>query len=201
MIEFVKGTIDYVSPQYIVIENGGIGYQVFTPNPFIYKVSNQETIFTYHHIKEDAFSLYGFSTREEKALFTKLLNVTGIGPKGALAILGSGDPGAVIEAIEQEDEAFLVKFPGVGKKTARQIILDLKGKLADVVPEMIDNLFNHEAHIEKQEAETALDEALEALRVLGYAEKEIKKVLPHLKEETSLSTDQYVKKALQKLLK
>ncbi len=83
MIEFVKGTIDYVSPQYIVIENGGIGYQVFTPNPFIYKVSNQETIFTYHHIKEDAFSLYGFSTREEKALFTKLLNVTGIGPKGA----------------------------------------------------------------------------------------------------------------------
>ncbi len=123
MIEFVKGTIDYVSPQYIVIENGGIGYQVFTPNPFIYKVSNQETIFTYHHIKEDAFSLYGFSTWEEKALFTKLLNVTGIGPKGALAILGSGDPGAVIEAIEQEDEAFLVKFPGVGKKRRGRLFL------------------------------------------------------------------------------
>ncbi|ADP33252.1 Holliday junction branch migration protein RuvA [Bacillus atrophaeus] len=201
MIEFVKGTIDYVSPQYIVIENGGIGYQIFTPNPFIYKERNQETIFTYHHIREDAFSLYGFSTREEKALFTKLLNVTGIGPKGALAILASGDPGAVIEAIEQEDEAFLVKFPGVGKKTARQIILDLKGKLADVVPEMIENLFNHEDRIEKHKAETALDEALEALRVLGYAEKEIKKVLPHLKEDTTLTTDQYVKKALQKLLK
>ncbi|MDO3660806.1 Holliday junction branch migration protein RuvA [Bacillus sp. C28GYM-DRY-1] len=202
MIEFVKGTIDYVSPQYIVIENGGIGYQIFTPNPFIYKERNQETIFTYHHIREDAFSLYGFSTREEKALFTKLLNVTGIGPKGALAILGSGDPGAVIQAIENEDEAFLVKFPGVGKKTARQIILDLKGKLADVVPEMIENLFNHEERLEKQTAETALEEALEALRVLGYAEKEIKKVLPHLKEDTGLTTtDQYVKKALQKLLK
>ena len=201
MIEFVKGTIDYVSPQYIVIENGGIGSQIFTPNPFIYKERSQETIFTYHHIREDAFSLYGFSTREEKALFTKLLNVTGIGPKGALAILGSGDPGAVIQAIENEDEAFLVKFPGVGKKTARQIILDLKGKLADVVPEMIENLFNHEERLEKQTAETALEEALEALRVLGYAEKEIKKVLPHLKEEIGLTTDQYVKKALQKLLK
>ncbi|MGG4109076.1 Holliday junction branch migration protein RuvA [Bacillus subtilis] len=201
MIEFVKGTIDYVSPQYIVIENGGIGYQIFTPNPFIYKERSKETIFTYHHIREDAFSLYGFSTREEKALFTKLLNVTGIGPKGALAILGSGDPGAVIQAIENEDEAFLVKFPGVGKKTARQIILDLKGKLADVVPEMIENLFNHEERLEKQTAETALEEALEALRVLGYAEKEIKKVLPHLKEEIGLTTDQYVKKALQKLLK
>lgn len=97
--------------------------------------------------------------------------------------------------------AFLVKFPGVGKKTARQIILDLKGKLADVVPEMIENLFNHEERLEKQTAETALEEALEALRVLGYAEKEIKKVLPHLKEEIGLTTDQYVKKALQKLLK
>lgn len=194
MIEFVKGTIDYVSPQYIVIENGGIGYQIFTPNPFIYKERSQETIFTYHHVREDAFLLYGFSTREEKALFTKLLNVTGIGPKGALAILGSGDPGAVIQAIENEDEAFLVKFPGVGKKTARQIILDLKGKLADVVPEMIENLFNHEERLDKQTAETALEEALEALRVLGYAEKEIKKVLPHLKEDIGLTTDQYVKK-------
>ncbi|MDG2703373.1 Holliday junction branch migration protein RuvA, partial [Vibrio parahaemolyticus] len=105
MIEFVKGTIDYVCPQYVVIENGGVGYQVYTPNPFIYRVTKQETIYTYHYIKEDAFSLYGFQTREEKALFTKLLNVTGIGPKGALAILASGDPGAVISAIEREDEA------------------------------------------------------------------------------------------------
>ncbi|MFS0654708.1 Holliday junction branch migration protein RuvA [Bacillus sp. 179-C3.3 HS] len=201
MIEFVKGTIDYVCPQYIVIENGGVGYQVFTPNPFVYQVKKQETIYTYHYIKEDAFSLYGFSTREEKALFTKLLNVTGIGPKGALAILASGDPGAVISAIEREDEAFLIKFPGVGKKTARQIILDLKGKLADVVPEMVGNLFNHEDHIQTETEQTALDEALEALRVLGYADREIKKVLPLLKDEKNLTTDQYVKIALQKMLK
>ncbi|MFJ5965449.1 Holliday junction branch migration protein RuvA [Bacillus sp. NPDC093026] len=200
MIEFVKGTIDYVCPQYVVIENGGVGYQVYTPNPFVFKVKKQETIYTYHYIKEDAFSLYGFSTRAEKALFTKLLNVTGIGPKGALAILASGDPGSVISAIEREDEAFLIKFPGVGKKTARQIILDLKGKLADVVPEMIGNLFNHEDHI-KREEQTALDEALEALGVLGYGDREIKKVLPLLKEEKNLTTDQYVKKALQKMLK
>ncbi|WP_144468798.1 Holliday junction branch migration protein RuvA [Bacillus pumilus] len=201
MIEFVKGTIDYVCPQYVVIENGGVGYQVYSPNPFIYQINKQETIYTYHYIKEDAFSLYGFKTREEKALFTKLLNVTGIGPKGALAILASGDPGAVISAIEREDEAFLIKFPGVGKKTARQIILDLKGKLADVVPEMIGNLFNHEDHIQVETQQTALDEALEALSVLGYGDREIKKVYPLLKEEKNLTTDQYVKKALQKMLK
>ncbi|MDA1477419.1 Holliday junction branch migration protein RuvA [Bacillus sp. CLL-7-23] len=201
MIEFVKGTIDYVSPQYIVIENGGIGYQVYTPNPFIYKENSKETIYTYHYIREDTFSLYGFSTREEKMLFTKLLNVTGIGPKGALAILASGDPSAVIEAIECEDEAFLVKFPGVGKKTARQIILDLKGKLADFIPSTEANLFHHEEREQVHQAEVALQEALEALGALGYSEREIKKVLPHLKKEGALSTDQYVKKALQKLLK
>ena len=201
MIEFVKGTIAYVSPQYIVIENGGIGYQIFTPNPFIYKENNEETIYTYHYIREDASSLYGFSTREERMLFAKLLDVTGIGPKGALAILASGDPGAVIEAIENEDEAFLVKFPGVGKKTARQIILDLKGKLADVAPAMAASLFNQEEREQAHEAATALEEALEALSALGYSEREIKKVQPHLKKEEALSTDQYVKKALQKLLK
>lgn len=175
MIEFVKGTIDYVSPQYIVIENGGIGYQIFTPNPFIYKKNSKETIYTYHYVREDTNALYGFSTREEKMLFTKMLNVTGIGPKGALAILASGDPGAVIEAIENEDEAFLVKFPGVGKKTARQIILDLKGKLADAVPEIAADLFNHEEREQIHEAATALEEALEALRALGYSDREIKK--------------------------
>ncbi|MFN2745093.1 MULTISPECIES: Holliday junction branch migration protein RuvA [Bacillus] len=201
MIEFVKGTIDYVSPQYIVIENGGIGYQIYTPNPFIYKENSEETIYTYHYVREDTAALYGFSTREEKMLFTKLLNVTGIGPKGALAILASGDPGAVIEAIENEDEAFLVKFPGVGKKTARQIILDLKGKLADAIPEAAASLFNHEEREEAHEAKTALGEALEALQALGYSDREIKKVQPHLKKEEALSTDQYVKKALQKLLK
>ncbi len=175
MIEFVKGTIDYVSPQYIVIENGGIGYQIFAPNPFIYKKNSNETIYTYHYVREDTNALYGFSTREEKMLFTKMLNVTGIGPKGALAILASGDPGAVIEAIENEDEAFLVKFPGVGKKTARQIILDLKGKLADAVPDIAADLFNHEEREQIHEAETALEEALEALRALGYSDREIKK--------------------------
>lgn len=201
MIEFVKGTIDFVSPQYVVIDNGGIGYQIYTPNPFIYKKEMQVTIYTYHHVREDVFALYGFQMREEKILFTKLLNVTGIGPKGALAILASGDPEAVVAAIEKEDEAFLVKFPGVGKKTARQIILDLKGKLSDVAPAVSTDLFTHEQKEEQAQNEASLQEALEALRVLGYADREIHKILPYLKEEAALSTDQYVKKALKKLLK
>lgn len=203
MIEFVRGTIQYISPEYIVVENGGIGYQIMTPNPFVFqKYMNQEvTVFTHQYVREDLIALYGFETREEKALFIKLLNVTGIGPKGGLAILASGDPGQVIEAIEGEDEKFLVKFPGVGKKTARQIILDLKGKLVDIIPAYTSpDLFNFDEVEKSKETESALAEAVEALKVLGYSEREINKVIPAIKGE-ALATDQYVKKALQKLLK
>ncbi|WP_174729915.1 Holliday junction branch migration protein RuvA [Mesobacillus harenae] len=204
MLDFVKGTIDFVGPEYIVIENNGIGYQIMTPNPFIYsKEAGQEIkVFTYHYVREDVLALYGFQSREEKGLFTRLLNVSGIGPKGALAILASGQPNQVVQAIENEDEAFLVKFPGVGKKTARQMILDLKGKLNDLVPDYFPNLFNTDETVTSKmsQEEEALEEALLALKALGYSEREIKKVVPELRKE-NLSTDQYIKKALQKLLK
>ena len=128
MYDYLKGTVEYIGPEYIVVENGGIGYQVVTPNPFIFsaQLNKNIQIFLYHYVREDIMTLYGFQSRQEKALFTKLLGVTGIGPKGALAILASGKVDQVVQAVEQEDESFLVKFPGVGKKTARQMILDLK---------------------------------------------------------------------------
>ncbi|WP_042459124.1 Holliday junction branch migration protein RuvA [Neobacillus dielmonensis] len=204
MFEFIKGTVEFVGPEYIVIENNGIGYQIGTPNPFIYssKMGTMVTVYTYHYVREDLMALYGFVSREEKMLFTKLLNVSGIGPKGALAILASGEVQQVVNAIEQEDESFLIKFPGVGKKTARQMILDLKGKLQDIVPDYFPNLFNADQF--QHEAAAAhhaeFDEAILALKALGYSEKEIKKISPELQKE-QLSTDQYIKKALQRLLK
>ncbi|MDF2857732.1 MAG: ATP-dependent helicase RuvA [Neobacillus sp.] len=204
MYEFIKGTIRFVGPEYIVVENNGIGYQISTPNPFIYssKMDTIVTVYTYHYVREDLMALYGFETREEKKLFTKLLNVSGIGPKGALAILASGEVEQVVSAIENEDETFLVKFPGVGKKTARQMILDLKGKLQDVVPDYFPNLFNADKFPQtaNQPNDVAFEEAMLALKALGYSEKEIKKIAPELRKE-QLSTDQYIKKALQRLLK
>ncbi|MFS0635750.1 Holliday junction branch migration protein RuvA [Mesobacillus foraminis] len=198
MFEYVKGRVDFIGPEYIVVDNGGIGYQIHTPNPFSFSKDNgtEVQVFTYHYVREDLIALYGFQSREEKALFTRLLNVTGIGPKGALAILASGEPQQVVRAIEDEDEAFLIKFPGVGKKTARQMILDLKGKLQNIVPDYFPNLFNEEETGFSHE----LDEALLALKALGYSEKEVQKVTPELKKE-KLNTDQYIKKALQKLLR
>lgn len=203
MYEYIKGIIDYIGPEYIVVENGGIGYQILTPNPFSYssKAGVEVKVHTYHYVREDIFALYGFTSQEEKILFTKLINVTGIGPKGALAILATGQPEQVVSAIENEDEAFLVKFPGVGKKTARQMILDLKGKLQNFVPDYFPNLFNdHESMAKSSEHEADFEEALLALQALGYSDKELKKITPELKAE-KLSTDQYIKAALQKLLK
>lgn len=203
MYEFFKGTVEFVGPEYIVIENNGIGYQISTPNPFIYssKMNTNVTVYTYHYVREDLMALYGFETREEKKLFTKLLNVSGIGPKGALAILASGEVQQVVSAIENEDESFLIKFPGVGKKTARQMILDLKGKLQDIVPDYFPNLFNADTlPIAAHSTNNAFEEAVLALKALGYSDKEVKKISPELRKE-QLSTDQYIKKALQRLLK
>ncbi|AXN37703.1 Holliday junction branch migration protein RuvA [Peribacillus sp. NPDC060186] len=204
MYDYIKGKVDYIGPEYIVVENGGIGYQVMTPNPFIFSAQYQKEIqvFLYHYVREDMAAFYGFQTRQEKALFTKLLNVTGIGPKGALAILASGQVDQVVQAIENEDETFLVKFPGVGKKTARQMILDLKGKLENIIPDAFPNLFNEgiTAAISQNGYTEELDEAILALKALGYSEKEIQKVAKKLQTE-EMTTEQYIKKALQMMLR
>lgn len=202
MYAFIKGTVQYIGPEYIVVENNGMGYQISTPNPFSYtKQYGQEImIYTYTYVREDILALYGFPSREEKLLFLKLLNVSGIGPKGALAILAFGEPQQVVQAIENEDEAFLVKFPGVGKKTARQMILDLKGKLQDVLPDYFPDLFNQERESAASRDQAEFEEALLALKALGYSEREIKKISPQLSKE-DLTTDQYIRKGLQMLLR
>jgi holliday junction DNA helicase RuvA len=201
LIEFVRGYVDYVCPEYIVIDNNGIGYQIFTPNPFSFQESRDTivTVYTYQYVREDIVALYGFRTREERMLFAKLLQVSGIGPKGGLAILAAGQPEQLVEAIEQENEAFLCKFPGVGKKTARQMILDLKGKLAAVMAAPHTRFVIHPEEAAPLRA-AALEEAIAALKALGYGEREIQKVMPALSKE-NLSTEQYVKRALQQLLK
>ena len=202
MYEFIKGRVQFIGPEYIVIENNGIGYQILAPNPFSYtKQFGQEvTIYTYTYVREDIFALYGFQTREEKLLFVKLLNVSGIGPKGALAILASGEPQQVVQAIENEDEAFLVKFPGVGKKTARQMILDLKGKLQNVLPDYFPDLFHPHEEESTSASREEFEEAMLALKALGYSEKEINKISPSLRKE-DLTTDEYIRKGLQMLLR
>lgn len=196
MYDYIKGQVTRVTPEYLVVEQQGVGWQIFAPNPYSFG-SGELQVFVHHHVREDAQLLFGFPTLEQRELFSKLISVSGIGPKGALAILASGQPQYVIEAIEQEDEKYLVKFPGVGKKTARQMILDLKGKLTD---------FFGESYADETETdlfggdEMELEEAMLALSALGYSEREITKVKPQLKG-LGLDTEGFMKKALQLLLK
>ncbi|MBO9130483.1 Holliday junction branch migration protein RuvA [Bacillus sp. 165] len=202
MFEYITGQIEFIGPEYVVVDHNGIGYQIFTPNPYVFHKSSEPIrIYTYQYVREDILALYGFKSRQERSLFIKLLNVSGIGPKGGLAILAAGQTEQVVQAIENEDEKFLVKFPGVGKKTARQMILDLKGKLGEVLTDTAPDLFSDSAVFDTKSASTSaeLDDALEALKALGYAEREVARVVPELLKE-ALSTDQYIKKALQLLL-
>ncbi|MBY7143271.1 Holliday junction branch migration protein RuvA [Virgibacillus sp. NKC19-3] len=198
MIAYIKGNLTYIQEDSVVVDVHGIGYEIVCSNPFVFQSSlNQEVlIHTFHYVREDTQVLYGFKNEEEKQLFIKLISVSGIGPKGALAILGAVDVAGFISAIEREDDKFLTSFPGVGKKTARQIILDLKGKLTTML--MISDQMDVESPDTTSEG---LLEAEEALKALGYTEREIKTVIPELRKENTTNTDEIIRKALALLMK
>ncbi|MDY0405467.1 Holliday junction branch migration protein RuvA [Virgibacillus sp. 179-BFC.A HS] len=202
MIAYVKGKLTYIQDESIIVEAMGIGYEIICPNPFIFQdlLENEVKIVTYHHVKEDAQILFGFKNEDEKFLFKKLISVSGIGPKGALAILSGVNIPEFVAAIEREDDKFLTAFPGVGKKTARQIILDLKGKLINTfaITDGVDK--QHDAGDEK-ENNTALPEALEALKALGYTDRELRPIQQELKTIKAAGTDELIRKALSLLAK
>ncbi|EAD8296858.1 Holliday junction branch migration protein RuvA [Listeria monocytogenes] len=201
MYDYIKGTVTTITPEYIVVEAGQIGYQINTGNPFSFQrlEGTEAQVFLYQHVREDNISLFGFQTTEERYLFKKLLSVSGIGPKSALAIIASGDVVPLISAIESEDDVYLTKFPSVGKKTARQIILDLKGKLADVVASEIVYVAPENDMVAGLSPQ--LEEAVLALEALGYSTRELKKVIPKLAKEADLTSDAYIKLALQLMTK
>ncbi|TFJ94003.1 Holliday junction branch migration protein RuvA [Lentibacillus salicampi] len=199
MIAYIKGTLVQIHEDAVIVDVHGVGYEIVCATPFAFQASldNQVTIHTYHYVREDTQVLYGFRNDDEKLLFTKLISVSGIGPKGALAILGSVDTQAFIEAIEREDDKFLTSFPGIGKKTARQIILDLKGKLTALASMPAQSSVNTPSG----EDASGIQEAQEALKSLGYTEREIKSIIPELKQEDTQNTDEMVRKALALLMR
>lgn len=183
MFDYIKGIIVGVNPGYITLDNNGIGYKIFVSNPYSYDVNNEYKIYLYEHIREDEDSLYGFKSEQEREFFLKLINVKGLGPKMALPMFSSGSLDGIIDAIERENILYLKKFPKIGDKVARQIILDLKGKL-----------------VSKNDIKVVLDDELsEALLALGYKNSDINKILPKI--DKSLSIEDKIKEALKLLLK
>ncbi|SFB83084.1 Holliday junction DNA helicase subunit RuvA [Alkalibacterium subtropicum] len=201
MYEYIKGIIKHIYPGYVVLEANSIGYKILMANPFRYseKLHNEETLYIYHDVKQDAMNLFGFVSLQEKNLFLKLINVSGIGPKSALAILANEDHNGFVQAIEDENKTYLTKFPGVGKKTAAQIVLDLKGKLSEFDTSESQN---HAADTSSDDSgNTAFEEAMEALLVLGYTSRDVKKVRKQIDTQSDLTTDAYIREALSKLMK
>ncbi|HBL3391919.1 Holliday junction branch migration protein RuvA [Enterococcus faecium] len=199
MYEYLTGVVTFINPYYIVVETNGIGYQIALGNPYRYSSELNQKIKIYVHqvIREDAHLLYGFDSLEEKQLFLRLVSVSGIGPKSALAIMASEDHSGLIQAVESSDVTYLTKFPGVGKKTAQQMILDLKGKFGEL---SIDTPFSLFDEANTKDA-TALSEAMEALSALGYSDREIKRVEKQLKEVDNQTTDEYLRQALKLMMK
>ena len=147
MYGYIKGTIKDIESNYVIIDNHDIGYIIYVPNPYYYKLDEIYTIYTYTQVREDEYSLYGFANKEQLNLFLKLIQVKGVGPKMALPMLATGSPEGIYDAIERENILYLKKFPKIGEKVARQIILDLKGKLNIQIAEInfrIQKLANQE---------------------------------------------------------
>lgn len=184
MIAFIKGIVHNYTNDSLIIENNGIGYRVYVANPMAVRLNTEIIIYTYQHVREDAITLFGFTSMEEHDLFLQLISVKGVGPKTALGMLGVCPAKNMIAAIENNDIKTLKGLPGIGAKTASQIVLDLKGKLVEEITE-----------IEVKENEQ-LSDALEALKTLGYKNAELNSIKKELSVLEDATTDQYIRKAL-----
>ncbi len=184
MFNYIKGKITDVTGTYIVLENNNIGYEINVSNPFQFQLENEYTVYLYEKISEDENTLYGFKNKEEKELFLKLISVKGVGPKMALPILATGSVAGIVDAIDRENILYLKKFPKIGDKVARQMILDLKGKIAKPDVNMTDN---------------SLNDLIDVLTSLGYKQPDIKRVLPQINSEEPV--EKQVKDALKLMLK
>lgn len=200
MYAYIRGKLTQLFPTHVVVEsNNGVGYEIQTPNSYRFQkyLEKELVIYTSLIVREDAQLLYGFINEEEKDMFLSLIKVTGIGPKSALAILATSTPNVVKMAIENENDAYLTKFPGIGKKTARQIVLDLKGKV-QIKNETTETLLS--INEENSNNEKLVKEALLALEALGYSKREISKVEKVLNKSTFDSVDEAVKLGLKTLV-
>ena len=139
MYDYIKGIITDIKSNSIVVDNNNIGYLVFVSNPYSFEIGNEYKVYIYQQITEDSNYLYGFKTIEEKELFLKLISVKGLGCKMALPILATGSIDGIKDAIERENILYIKKFPKIGDKLAKQIILDLKGKLGYTASTLVNN--------------------------------------------------------------
>jgi len=196
VIAFVRGSVASRTPESVVLDVGGIGYEVVVPTRTrVGAIGDELTLYTHLHVREDCMTLYGFDNMDDRAVFELLISVTGIGPKGAISILSSISPVELRRAIATGNLDRLTAIPGIGRKTAQRIVLELKEKLADVVEDDSD------LGAEPDEPGDARSEAAEALIALGFSPHEARRsvslAIRALKSSNaSLTTDSILRRAL-----
>ncbi len=177
MYSYISGTLEEVTEESIVVDNHGIGYQIYVPlriHDELPAIGSQVKLYTYLQVREDTFLLFGFSSRDEISMFTLLLNVSGIGPKGALALLSAYSANEIRFAVVSEDDRLLARAPGIGKKTAQRLIIELKDKVS----------LEDTVHVAETAGPAVFEgisgvkqETMEALVSLGYSSSDAAKVL------------------------
>ena len=195
MIGHLKGRIINKNPPEVLIEVKGIGYEVLCPMSTFYELDNLSEdilLFTHLSIKEDAHTLFGFITKDEKNVFRELIRVNGVGPKVALAILSNLSVNSLVQCISTEDADLLAKTPGIGKKTALKLIVELQDRLGKL--ELSGSLVSSKEF--KQSSNPNSRQAIEALQSLGFKVKEANKMVSKI-DDQDLSTEQIIRLALQ----
>ena len=198
MIAFVKGILDTLDENSIVVENNGIGYEILVPGSVIQALpqrGNEVKIFTYTHVREDALQLFGFLSRDGLEMFKLLIKVNGVGPKGALGILTALDTDALRFAIISDDSKAIARAPGIGSKTASKVILELKDKIAmeDVLPD--DTGFD----VAEAPDLSVRDSAIQALTALGYSSSQAVSAVRKVQQE-GMSVEEILKQSLKVIM-
>lgn len=194
MLAYIKGSLEEKTSHYVVIDVGGLGYKIYMSESAIDKLGNIGEIVkvhTYYQVREDDISIYGFITSEELKMFELLISVSGVGAKSAVTILAHISPSSFALAIISNDVSKLVKIPGVGKKTAARIVLELKDKLKTI--EAVDIKMEESAQSVMEDSKVC--EAIAALQVLGYNRKEIEKAMENI-DTNHVTVEDIIRKGL-----
>lgn len=192
MIAFIRGKVQAYTADSVVLDHDGMGWQIAYPHTDSLHLNEEVTIWTYLHYSDVDLSLYGFASQQEKELFLRLICVKGLGPKTAMNMLAKADTNVIIQAIETGNVAMLKKMPGIGAKTASQIVLDLKGKLVAVEGKP-------SASNKTPTYAPAVQEALDGLKNLGYKQGDLTQAANMMAEKPGLTTAEYLRMGLRYL--
>lgn len=202
MINFINGKLKEVLDNKIVVETGGVGYDIFFPSSNfknLPELDSEIKVYTYMHVKEDEMSLYGFLTREDKEMYLKLLTVNGVGPKGALNLISSLGFSTLMKAISSDDSKLIASVPGIGAKTASKICIELGDRVRKMNFEGKVDLIK--ANVEESGKISAIrDEVVEALKKLGYKENKARELLASINITGDETASEILKLALKQRL-